>query len=524
MKKFIYFLFCFILISSYLDAQSPIIIKQIALLDSNSERIVLGKHPIIRDYDNNIHLFYGTWGEKADYVKELISSDNGLTWSGPDTVSYYTRSTSNLREHIKEISAAVKIPGDIGVIYRYDGPPYYISGWDDYPPSHVNYVQKNNGKWQTLSKVISDWYVQDKQGNKSTVCYLNDCQIIGFVNNFHFFSYDYAWFATKYNIIYDVFFTGMWWTGGDTLRTFDLGDYDNIIFNAPSAVINNDTLFALWYQRYDCVIEMKTLDKNWSPGVQVLFKDKYFKPVHPTSYIVKGGFNYDSTRAAVAMLRSATKDYNELILLRKEKNRSWAIDTTQLTKVYYRVEPMYWKDTTYLILFNNSNYDLSMVKYTDDAGFSGETAIFTSDTSDRVIDIRSLFNASLPIAYVTKNSSGRYYLKIGKFNGTVTGVEKGGDNMPIKFKLYQNYPNPFNPATIIKYSVPKVLTENANGVRVRLKVYDILGKEVKTLVDEYQRKGIYRVRFNGSNLTSGLYFYRITIGRFSETKKMLLIR
>ncbi len=96
---------------------------------------------------------------------------------------------------------------------------------------------------------------------------------------------------------------------------------------------------------------------------------------------------------------------------------------------------------------------------------------------------------------------------------------------PNKFYLEQNYPNPFNPSTKIKYSIRNVETRHASSLRsVTLKVYDILGKEVATLVNEQQPAGEYEVVFNAENLPSGTYFYKLESGTFSETKKLLLLK
>ena len=86
-----------------------------------------------------------------------------------------------------------------------------------------------------------------------------------------------------------------------------------------------------------------------------------------------------------------------------------------------------------------------------------------------------------------------------------------------EFKLDNNYPNPFNPSTIIQYSLP-------SNEYVSLKVYDIIGREVTTLVNQQQSAGSYDVEFNASNLTSGIYFYKITAGNFNAVKKMLLVK
>ena len=89
--------------------------------------------------------------------------------------------------------------------------------------------------------------------------------------------------------------------------------------------------------------------------------------------------------------------------------------------------------------------------------------------------------------------------------------------IPNYFSLAQNYPNPFNPTTSIKYSVP-------TAVNVSLKVYDLLGKEVATLVNEMKQPGFHTADFNASNLASGIYFYRIDAGEFTSVKKMMLVK
>jgi hypothetical protein len=90
---------------------------------------------------------------------------------------------------------------------------------------------------------------------------------------------------------------------------------------------------------------------------------------------------------------------------------------------------------------------------------------------------------------------------------------------PGSFVLLQNYPNPFNPSTVIKYSVPE---NNGNSFPVTLKVYDILGNELITLVNSYHPAGNYEVKFNGSDLSSGVYIYQLKSGNFTQTKKMVL--
>lgn len=95
---------------------------------------------------------------------------------------------------------------------------------------------------------------------------------------------------------------------------------------------------------------------------------------------------------------------------------------------------------------------------------------------------------------------------------------------PENFVLYQNYPNPFNPTTKIKFTIPSVTLNGVEGSLVKLKVYDALGNEVATLVDGLKSAGEYEIEFLANWLTSGIYFYKLIAGSFSETKKMLLMK
>ncbi len=114
---------------------------------------------------------------------------------------------------------------------------------------------------------------------------------------------------------------------------------------------------------------------------------------------------------------------------------------------------------------------------------------------------------------------GAPYTGIVAFNGqfefsNVIEVDAG---VPKQFALDQNYPNPFNPTTMIRYELPVAST-------VSLKVYDVLGREVATLVNERQEAGAYSVTFNANTLSSGVYFYRLQAGNFVATKKMMLVK
>jgi endo-1,4-beta-xylanase len=99
----------------------------------------------------------------------------------------------------------------------------------------------------------------------------------------------------------------------------------------------------------------------------------------------------------------------------------------------------------------------------------------------------------------------------------ITGIKETASNIPSKYELDQNYPNPFNPSTNIRYSITK-------ASKVTLKIYDILGREVQTLVNRVQAPGRYTITFNAQNLASGVYFYQINAGNFTATKKLMLLK
>lgn len=100
---------------------------------------------------------------------------------------------------------------------------------------------------------------------------------------------------------------------------------------------------------------------------------------------------------------------------------------------------------------------------------------------------------------------------------TAVDVELEDTPIPIKYSLSQNYPNPFNPSTRIAYQISKISF-------VTLKVYDVLGNEIVTLVNEEKQTGKYKVEFDASSIPSGIYFYQLKAGSFVETKKMVLLK
>ncbi len=122
-------------------------------------------------------------------------------------------------------------------------------------------------------------------------------------------------------------------------------------------------------------------------------------------------------------------------------------------------------------------------------------------------------DGGLPGLYMADSDIGAY-----KLDNLTTSVSSTPNQQPQQFNLFQNHPNPFNPATTIRYSL-------ASAQHVTLKVFDILGREVATLVNGLKAAGAYEVKFNASQLSnSGVYVYQLKAGEFVLTRKMLIVR
>ncbi|MCG6961281.1 T9SS type A sorting domain-containing protein, partial [bacterium BMS3Abin03] len=121
-----------------------------------------------------------------------------------------------------------------------------------------------------------------------------------------------------------------------------------------------------------------------------------------------------------------------------------------------------------------------------------------------------------------QEADNKYCGAVYVYTDFVTDVNQTKNSLVENFYLEQNYPNPFNPSTKIKFGIPD---DAGNGViLVTLKVYDILGKEVTTLLNEEKSTGKYEIEFDGKELTSGIYFYKLKAGNFLQTKKMVFIK
>jgi len=209
----------------------------------------------------------------------------------------------------------------------------------------------------------------------------------------------------------------------------------------------------------------------------------------------------------------------------------------------------------------HSRYESSLIgDFQSQIIYNGDSLEYIEDLSDFVFNMlyenyqyvdSVLYADSVANAYAGNHNSSTYYNKFWEIAknftidlfknasyriacviytewidaGGLTDISDDKNELPSGFNLSQNYPNPFNPSTKIKYTVPSVTLRQAQSdIKVSLKVFDLLGNEIATLVNEVKPAGSYEVNFDAAGLPSGIYFYKLQGGNFVETKKMLLLK
>ncbi|MCE1166277.1 MAG: T9SS type A sorting domain-containing protein [Bacteroidetes bacterium] len=148
-----------------------------------------------------------------------------------------------------------------------------------------------------------------------------------------------------------------------------------------------------------------------------------------------------------------------------------------------------------------------------------------------IVDSATVYTNQRTIPNGKLNLASTYYWKVAAINSlgfgpwsetwnfstAINHITKIGSEIPTSFSLSQNYPNPFNPTTKIKFDIPTFSN-------VRINIYDITGREIYNLVNETLTPGSYQTSFDGLELNSGIYFYKLITKNFTETKKMLLLK
>jgi|GEM_PF-2390088 len=208
---------------------------------------------------------------------------------------------------------------------------------------------------------------------------------------------------------------------------------------------------------------------------------------------------------------------------------------------YKNYTTMFFEGDSIYLGYANNSFEPTIIAACDFTGTALTKVKFSIEEIASNLTMRVWINDELLLTGDVNNVNQRLavgHLAIGFFDGNVidvnfdyasfdfvnyiTNIDDEISTLPTKYNLSQNYPNPFNPSTTIQYSIPvNVKSEMSN---VKLIVYDILGREITTLVNETKSAGNYEVKFDASSLSSGVYLYKIQAGNFINTKKMILMR
>ncbi len=330
------------------------------------------------------------------------------------------------------------------------------------------------------------------------------------------------------DIVYDSHRHKIWFArASNGLVSYDLnnGEWQQIM-SSDSTFPDND-IHCLYYDDYDYSLWVGT-----HHGLARLTRDENWVVYDPTNSGLPGYGVKQMVKDRSGVLWALVPSYwngdnwDEGGLAKWNGTDNW-------TAISREASGLVQKGLMSLDVDNNNE----LVIGTDSEGlviFSGENDYRTYTTANSPLPMNKVAPVAVDSAgniwmASASNFHEQIFLTAFNENGVVLEVKNDKNLIAKGYKLFQNYPNPFpanggtcNPTTTIKYSIPVVGT--AHELSVRLTVYDILGREVETLVNKHQTPGNYTLRFNASGLPSGVYFYRLKAGNFSEVKKMILMK
>ena len=257
-------------------------------------------------------------------------------------------------------------------------------------------------------------------------------------------------------------------------------------------------------------------------------RDNYYNPVSatpqgwfdgthqgPTSGWTASLDNLVLMESPLNIILSGTRN-NSQFNINAELTRSGNIPANDLVIHFVVVEDLYYAGLNGIT--NHKHVMRKMLPTPDGQSFTID--LFETKNIQQTIDLDPIWDADSLSVVVFVQSSGFmnvYQSESISYNElNVTGLNNSR-TYPDEFTLEQNYPKPFNPSTVIGYQLPV-------SSDIILKVYDLLGREVAALVDEYKPAGSYEVEFDASRLSSGVYLYKLTAGEFSSVKKLMLLK
>jgi hypothetical protein len=302
-----------------------------------------------------------------------------------------------------------------------------------------------------------------------------------------------------------IFFTGVSGTGTCTVQRFD-APAQNVSFSGPTPAFTSQYRFVITASGFTFTNAELRFNRTQIPNAGITNANTvrvYRRPTPGT-----GAFSIlpnDYNASFPDEVRATTNAFSEFILGSNDNQLPVELTEFGFRKVDFGIE-LHWKTATEL---NNSGFEIERKSQ----GGNWTTLGFVRGAGTTT--------EAQSYSFLDRTASGKvqYRLKQIDFDGqfeysNIIEVDAG---LPKQFALEQNYPNPFNPTTTISYQLPV-------ASQVSLKVYDVLGREVMTLVNGKQEAGVYNLSLNGATLSSGIYFYRLQSGNFVQTKKMMLVK
>ncbi|MCJ7552884.1 MAG: YCF48-related protein [Ignavibacteriaceae bacterium] len=433
----------------------------------------------------------------------VSTNDGGSTWNSvffPDAISLYSLSfTDQINGFAVGLHGEIYKTTDGGVNWekKFDRVPFFTANSCFFLKPETGFIGTDGGEILRTTNAGEDW------------------QIIYDNNDFKF---------------WDIFFLNdsLGWASGYPsviLRTIDGGNswartYFNSLYHIRSIRFTSDSIG--WACNYISGEILYSNDGGLNWVEKTLPVNKYFTKIFFTSidtaYLMGEDGNILNTTDGgnTWISRNITGQYvNDIFFT--DSNHGWAVGYQFISKTTNG--GIIWSTTPIPFMVGSCSMIDELRGWI--IGEEGEM-MYTLDGGNHWDLSYQITNNSLRDLFFIGDDGwivGGWGTILHTTNGGVTFIEDEENTFaqPKEFLLEQNYPNPFNPSTVISYQLP------VSG-EVTLKVYDVLGREVATLIDEYRNSGSYEVDFNAAGLTSGVYFYKLTTDNYTETKKMILIR
>jgi len=325
-------------------------------------------------------------------------------------------------------------------------------------------------------------------------------------------------------------------------------DWQNIWLNEGFATYSESIYFEAKYGKTSFMNDVNTLMNSAKTAKGTI----YVQDISTISQIFNGARSYNKGGVVLHMLRGVVGDDNFFRTLKEylvEPSLAFNAATTEdfqkvAERVYGQSLEYFFKQWIYgenypkyainwsskFIAGDNFDLTLNIKQSVNSNPQYFKMPIQLRITTNKSTIFKTVFNDQLDQTFVLQISGQPTSVTIDPENwilkDIVSSTDLAKENLPQNFQLSQNYPNPFNPETTIEYSIPVETRLGESLQKVTLKVFDLLGREVATLVDEYKNAGTYNYKFSIINyqLPSGVYFYRLQSGNYSETKKLVLMK